>query len=168
MQTINPQTWLAKDLLTGNLAFGRTMLEAAVLLVKSTAELRAGERVFYVGRAPKAGAVTCPTDLATLYAVSAVPKVALLLPAQLPFPAWANDPVERTAWFGPAQRPKHVGVYQRNLGSQGQPRLEFSCWDGKRWLAGKNMPNLAGRVDAHLPHAQQQAPWCGLRRDPCG
>lgn len=163
----NPCTWLAKDLTTGNFAFGRTLLEAADILLEGTPALRTGERMFFLGRVPTYGLVLRPADLATPYAVSWNAKFDCLTFETVLTPAWANRPAERTAWFGAEQKPTYVGVYQRNVGTPLRPLIEYSCWDGKRWLNGNALPHWAG-LTGDLPHPKQHAPWCGLRRDPYG
>lgn len=70
-----------------------------------------------------------------------------------------------TGWYKGTQKPKRVGVYQRDYGTK---RLEgdlvYSFWNGKEWMCFGNTPNEAAA--RRFPSVDQTSEWRGLAEKP--
>ena len=67
-----------------------------------------------------------------------------------------------TPEFSGDEKPVHVGVYRRRIGSQ----MQYSYWTGGMWLLAQPTPELAARTSQTPSARHQLLPWCGLAEDP--
>lgn len=79
--------------------------------------------------------------------------------------AYGMEVRKLTDWYMGNQKPKRVGVYQRDYGNE---RLEddivFCLWNGKKWLAFGKTPNEA--AESSSISIDQGAKWRGLADKP--
>ena len=81
----------------------------------------------------------------------------------MPPPRTRPDTTDVTDWLPGTLRPVHEGVYERRV-SDGS----FSCWNGERWNADADTPDLA--AGAERASRDQNASWRGLAEEsslPC-
>lgn len=71
-----------------------------------------------------------------------------------------------TPWYKGNQKPKRVGVYQRDYGEGRHLAgdLVYSMWNGEEWLSYGETPEIA--ASKRYPSADQSADWRGLAEKP--
>ena len=69
-------------------------------------------------------------------------------------------PLQLTGWFAGADRPVHIGVYQRRF-----PAGPYSRWDGQQWRQDGVSPAVAA-ADGAEPSRHQDVAWRGLAERP--